>query len=79
VYGPPPDASPAETGFVATPRTHECPGIGLRANSRLLFVDYADYSSGAITCQRTYYEWDKGSYRFVKKLSVKPGRARRVR
>ncbi len=59
VYGPPPNASPVEEGFVATPRTHECPGIGLRANSRLLFIDYADYASGQIMCQRTYYEWAK--------------------
>lgn len=72
IYGPPPHASPAKTGFVATPLTHACPGIGLRADSCLLFIDYADYSSGEITCQRTYYEWENGSNRLVKKISVKP-------
>jgi hypothetical protein len=72
VYGPNPDAIPAKINFVATPRTHECPGIGQRANSRLLFVDYADYSTGEIMCQRAYYEWENGSYRLVQKVSVKP-------
>lgn len=72
VYGPPPKASPTTTGFIATARTHDCPGIGLRAYSRLLFIDQADYSSGQLTCERSYYEWKNRSYRFVKKVSVKP-------
>lgn len=72
VYGPPPDASPPRTGFVATPRTHECTGIDLRPDSRLLFIENTDYTSGSPKCERTYYEWQNGSYRFLQKALVKP-------
>jgi hypothetical protein len=62
VYGPPPNGNPARTGFVASPRTHGCKGIDLRPDSRLLFVDYVDWSLGRPVCHRSYYEWRDQRY-----------------
>lgn len=73
VYGLPPDGDPTKNEFSATPRTHECAGIGLRPGSRLLFIDYMSYSSGKPVCQRSYYEWRDFRYMLVRKASVKPG------
>jgi hypothetical protein len=75
VFGPPPGGNVTNDNFVATPRTNDCPGIGLRPDSRLLFIDYTSYSSGIPVCQRSYYEWRNQTYRLVLKTSVKPGTA----
>jgi hypothetical protein len=73
IYGPPPNGDPTNDNFVATPRTSECAGIGLRANSRLLFIDYTDRTSGEPMCQRTYYEWRDFRYRVILKTAVRAG------
>jgi hypothetical protein len=73
IYGPPPDASP-EDGFIASPRTSYCQGLGLRPDSRLLFVDFAVLEFGPPTCRRSYYEWNGSQYRLVKKVEIKPSK-----
>jgi hypothetical protein len=71
VYGPPPTAVPPKNGFVASARTNECEGIGLRPDSRLLFLDYAEWNSGRPLCQRSYYEWRDHKYWFLGRRSIR--------
>lgn len=73
VFGPPPGGNATNDNFAATARTNDCAGIGLRPDSRLLFIDYTSYSSDKPVCQRSYYEWRNLRYRLVRKASVKPG------
>lgn len=71
VYGPPPDADPSRSEFIATPNTVGCKGIEVRPASRLLFIEMADWSSGELVCQRSYYEWQGLQYKPIMRMTVK--------
>jgi len=71
VYGPPPDADPRQSEFIATPNTGGCKGIELRPESRLIFIERAEWSSGGLVCQRSYYEWRDLQYKLIAKIAVK--------
>jgi hypothetical protein len=71
IYGPPPDADPSRSEFIATPNTSGCKGIEVRPASRLLFIERAEWSSDGLVCQRSYYEWQGLQYKFIAKMAVK--------
>ena len=66
IYGPP----GTRDALIATSSTENCPGVGVRPNSPLIFIDHSVMTTGV--CRRSFYEWRDLRYRFIRTVEVKP-------